>query len=364
MSRELVHGIIEFFVEFATDNLLPVMVFMWIGGFILRSLIYFTVKREDWFARQFEKRTQEFLDHENEHHDAPSSFYVVVKKLLEKTYYEIFEVRAILKRRKPDIVMTLSDRIFLIQHGCAILVKDTLKQIRYLKHEGTRPKLLEISKNVFMSNPCFSRVFGIFPSGMFNDVLNILPGLFIVGGIFGTFLGIMKALPELGGMDLENPEQTKMVMDAFLTKIAFSMQTSIIGIILSVAMTVFNTIVSPEKLFISIVERYENSLDNLWNLSKDNVIPSTLDKFDADKDPLEALAEEALNKELNKRKKTKPREATPPVPKAPGTSVHDHMASQANELPEVSDSVPADEPNESSGPTDQVDEDDEVNKAS
>jgi len=360
LSRELVHSIIEFFVEFATDNLLPVMILMWIGGFALRALIFFTVKREDWFARQFEKRTLEFLDHDHDHHDAPSSFYVIVKKLLEKTYYEIFEVRAILKRRRPDIVMTMSDRVFLIQHGCAILVKDTLKQVRYLKHEGTRPKLLEISKNVFMSNPCFSKVFGVFPASMFNDVLNILPGLFIIGGIFGTFLGIMKALPELGGMNLENPEQTKMVMDGFLVKIAFSMQTSIIGIILSVALTVFNTIVSPEKLFVNIVERYENALDNLWNLSKDNLIPSKLEKFDADKDPLEALAEEALNKEINKGKKARPRETTPPVPVHPHATVYDEINNQ-NGDPIEAESINDQKSTESA---DEVENSDELDKVS
>ena len=136
-SKETVIEMSEFLVKYAADNILPLILVSWVVGFFLRALIYFTVKREDWFARNFEKRTQEFLDHEHENHDAPSSFYVIVKKLLEKTYYEIFEVRAILKRRRPDIVMTMSDRVFLIQHGCAILVKDTLKQVRYLKHNGT-----------------------------------------------------------------------------------------------------------------------------------------------------------------------------------------------------------------------------------
>ena len=178
---------------------------------------------------------------------------------------------------------------------------------------------------------------------MLNDVLNILPGLFIIGGIFGTFLGIMQALPSLGGMDLENPEQTKQTMDYFLSAIAFSMNTSIFGIVLSVTLTIFNTLVSPDKLFVSIVERYENSLDNLWNLSENNEIPSEVGKFDADKDPLEALAEEALNKELNRRKRKvdKTADNTPPVPKQRGVPIQEQVAqvSDDNQL----DQIPSEE---------------------
>jgi hypothetical protein len=296
-SEGLIQGFVDGLVLFATDSLLPCMGIIFVSGIFLRTLIFYTVKREDWFAREFEKRVHAFVDNDNDKEG--HSFFMLVKKLLEKTYYESFEVRAIMKRRKPDYVMSLGDRLFLVQHGSAWLVKDALKHIKYLKHSNHRPKLLEISKSVFQNNPCFNRVFGIIPGSKFNDILNILPGMFIIGGIFGTFLGIMKALPELGGMDLTNVEQTKMVMDGFLLKISFSMSTSIIGIVLSVAMSIFNTVLSPEKLFIDIVERFETNLDHLWNVSSSNSIPKTMGPFDEHADPIEALAAESLNKELS-----------------------------------------------------------------
>ncbi|OFZ71448.1 MAG: hypothetical protein A2451_01275, partial [Bdellovibrionales bacterium RIFOXYC2_FULL_39_8] len=233
-----------------------------------------------------------------------TSFFVTAKRLLEKTYYELFEYRAIMKRRKPDYVLALSDRLFLIQFGVAILVKDTIKQIKFLKHGGQPPKLMEISKNVFQNNPCFKNIFGIFlfPSGVLNDIINIMPGMFIIGGIFGTFLGIMQALPTLGGMDLQDVEGTKRIMDGFLVSMAFSMGTSIIGILLSVGMTFVNTTFNPEKLFVSIVDRFENCLDMLWNRSTDNQLPSEIPNFDEHRDPLEALAEEAVRNQLSKSK--------------------------------------------------------------
>ena len=292
-------SLINNIVLYGNDLLMPAMLGILIFGLIFRLVIHHTVKREYWFAKEFDKRVNRFLmqDKEKKEH----SFYMLSKKILEKTYYEIFELRAIMKRRKPDRVAAIGDRLFLIQNGCAWLVRDTLHQIRFLKISGT-PKLLEISKTVFRRNPAFSRVFGVIPTGGFNDVLNLLPGLFIVFGIFGTFLGVMKALPELRGMDLTDPNGTKAVMDAFLIRIAFAMGTSIVGIVFNVIMMMINTTFSPEKIFVDTVEQYENSLDLLWNRSATNQLPTDIPEFDEHKDPIDALAADAINKELQRSK--------------------------------------------------------------
>lgn len=295
-SEDVIQSLVDGLVIFATDLLMPVMVLVFVGAIITRGLVYYTVKREEWFSKEFSKRVRKFMDTRDE--SAPQSFYVACKRLLEITYYEIFEVRAILKRRNPDAIMTMTDRVFLVQQGAARLVIDTLRQVKYLRHGKERPKLLEISTNVFKTNPCFSKVFGVIPVSILNDILNIIPGLFIVGGIFGTFLGIMKALPELGGMNLNDIEGAKLIMDNFLLKISFSMSTSIVGIVLSVCMTLMNTFMSCETVFMETVERYENELDILWNMSSSNKLPAEISNFEADRDPIEVLAEELITKEL------------------------------------------------------------------
>ncbi len=296
MSQDLVQGIVDGVVVFATDLLMPAMGLFFIFAASLRFLIYYTVKREDWFSKEFSKRVKKFMDARDE--KAEQSFYVICKRLLEITYYEVFEVRAILKRRNPDAIMTVADRVFLVQQGSARMVHDIQRQIRYLKW-GERPKFIEISNSVLRNNPCFNRVFGIVPVGVFNDFLNTVPGLFIVGGIFGTFLGIMKALPELGGMNLSDVEGSKIIMDNFLLKISFSMSTSIIGIILSVSMSLINTFFSCEKVYMGTIERLENELDVLWNMSSSNKLPDEMNNFDSERDPIEVLSEDLISKELN-----------------------------------------------------------------
>ncbi|MGE0633712.1 MAG: hypothetical protein AB7O96_14960 [Pseudobdellovibrionaceae bacterium] len=299
----LVHSFIDGLVEVSKAWHFPVMISAFIFGVALRILVYSSVKRHEWFAREFHKRVGRFLDGEAKGAVEPLSFYVATKKLLEKTFFEVFENRDKFQRRKPDHVMAMSDRVFLVKAGCAWLIKDVLKQIRHLKYGTQPPKLIAITKTTFASNPCFNRVFGVIPTVTTNEILNILPGLFVIGGIFGTFLGVMKGLPELSGMDIQDPEKTKLVMDRFLVEIAMSMGASLIGIFFSVLMTIVNTIFTPERLFVDIVDRFENSLDLLWNRSTNNEMPSNLKSFDEHRDPREALAENAIDAELAKQKK-------------------------------------------------------------
>lgn len=264
-------GMLDPISKFVMDNLIdttaemimPVMLIMFILGVILRGLIFYIVKAELRFAREFEKRV---INYFNEAQGANQYAFVSLSKaLLDKTFVEVFEFRSRYKRRNLDQMMNLSDRIFLIQDGVTFLLRDTLRQIQYLRREVFPPRMVEVSKNVFDSNPVFNRVLGFLPANVMNDLINILPGLFIIGGIFGTFLGISKGLPELGNMDLANLEETKKVMDLFLVKISQAMVKSIVGIALSVVMSLFNTILSPESTFFEVINRFSSALDILWS---------------------------------------------------------------------------------------------------
>lgn len=286
-------------LKFATTYLTPTMIFIFCLGVFLRGLIYWTVKRQDWFARQFERRVQTFMEELD--HKQSFSFFVVVKRLLEKTFYELFIYRSVMKRRKHDIVMDWGDRVFLIQPGASFIVKDMLKQVKFLKHDGQHPKMIEIIKSVCQNNPCFNKVFGLIPNNI-NDVINVLPGIFVIGGIFGTFLGIMDGLHSLTAIDIADVEGTQETMNNFLSHVAFSMSTSIVGIILSVSMTFINTIINPEKLFMEIVERFENIFDMLWHRSESNLLPHEIANFDENRDPAEALAELAVQNEIKNSK--------------------------------------------------------------
>ena len=314
MTQKFLQSFIDALVVFATDVLIYFMGGIFLAGIVLRFLVYYTVKREEWFSVEFEKRIDIFLKENINLNNI--SFYVISKKLLEKTFYELFVARAYLKRRHPDMIMVMSDRIFLIKQGVAWFVNDILKQIKYLRwSDQSQPKLFEISKKTFARNPCFTKVFGVLPASVSTDILNILPGIFIVLGIFGTFLGIMKALPDLSEMDLNNIAGTKLLMDQFLLKISFAMSSSIIGIVMSVVMSFVNSFWSPHKTFVATVDRMESCLDILWNISSHNQLPAEIAEFDENRDPIEALAEQAIDREIAPKAVVRPPKTDPP-PKA------------------------------------------------
>lgn len=269
-------------------------------GVIGRLVVWYTVRRHEWFAHEFEKRVNRYLDHEKPGQTTGISFYVLTKRTLERTFYEVFAVRERLRRRRGDGVLSFSDRVFLIKPGCAWLVRDILNQLKFLKWTKDTPKLQHIVKATLHYNPCFNRAFGIIPIGGLNDVISILPGLFVVAGILGTFIGIAGGLQELGGMNLQDLDNTKNIMDRFLQEIAFAMKTSITGIVFSLAAHVINTVFSPDRVFVEMIDRFESALDLLWYRSENNEFPQDEKAFNEHLDPIEALAQDAVNLETKR----------------------------------------------------------------
>jgi hypothetical protein len=280
---------INLVVAYATDYLMPLLLIGFVLAVIMRLLITVTIHRQKKFIKEFCKRVHQDIAANPEPH---GSFFNHVKRALTRTYFETFELRQRYKRRNEDHIMTVGDRVFLIQDGIIRLIDDYLQHIRYLKkNSGHQPDFHEISNSVFASNPIFNRVLGIFSMSRTNDVLTILPSIFIVGGIFGTFLGIMKALPELTAMDITNAEASKVVIDNFLIKISFALSTSILGIVLSIIMSFMNTLLSPTNTYVEIVDAFNSASEILWNKSENNEV----DKRDSSISDRESEAVDAFD---------------------------------------------------------------------
>jgi len=265
--NESIVNLINAVVVYATDYLMPLLLLGFVLAVIMRLLITITVHRQKRFVKEFCKRVHQDIAASPE---PKGSFYNHVKRALTRTYFETFELRARYKRRNEDHIMSVGDRVFLIQDGILRLIDDFLQHIRYLRKGGGQPDFHEISNSVFGANPVFNRVLGIFSMSRTNDVLNILPSIFIVGGIFGTFLGIMRALPELTAMDITNAEASKLVIDNFLIKISFALSTSILGIVLSIIMSFMNTLLSPTNTYVEIVDAFNSASEIMWNKSENN----------------------------------------------------------------------------------------------
>ena len=58
------------------------------------------------------------------------------------------------------------------------------------------------------------------PNENISRLIDILPGLFVVLGIFGTFIGISMALPKIAQMDFNNLEGSGAILTEFVLNVS------------------------------------------------------------------------------------------------------------------------------------------------
>jgi hypothetical protein len=237
-------------------------------GLIAKYSLWFLKRSQLIYAKQIEKKIYVFLiDKEKTSFEIESSkneFHSLIASLMNTAHLELYEMKIQKMRRKLDYVTSMTDRMFLLIEGSNRLIKDVTMQAKYHDQSNDRPDFDEITSYAVNTNPSYNRLFGIFTNRSLNSLLILLPGLFVIGGIFGTFVGIMMGLPELTNMDLSDAAMTKKTMDAFLTNIAYSMNTSLVGIVLCVCMNIFNSLFDADDLEDEFSEKLKSCLALTW----------------------------------------------------------------------------------------------------
>jgi hypothetical protein len=280
---------IDRLLELSNNHLIPFMFFAFGVGICAKFCLWFLKKSQVVYAKQIEKKIYVFLIEKEkmspEVEAAKSDYFSLINHLMTVAHDELYEMKIQKMRRKLDYVTTMTDRVFLLIEGSRRLIKDVTMQARYYDQSQSEPDFEQITNYAGRTNPAYNRLFGVFGNHSLNSILHLLPGLFVIGGIFGTFVGIMQGLPELTHMDLSDPEMTKKTMDAFLTNIAYSMNTSLVGIILCVLMNIFNSLFDSDDMEDEFSEKLKSCLVLTWgevliNRKQHTVFRSAKDKFD------------------------------------------------------------------------------------
>ena len=109
-----------------------------------------------------------------------------------------------------------------------------------------------------------------FPVDGVTRMIDMLPGLFIVLGVFGTFIGISMALPEIAAINFDDLEASEQTINNFVLNVTYAMKTSIAGIFFSLILTVLNTIYPIKETRVRVFKKVESSLQMLWyHIQKD-----------------------------------------------------------------------------------------------
>ena len=160
-----------------------------------------------------------------------------------------------------------------------------IQQIDYLM-SPLRPNFREVTARILGSDRKWTTILGFIPVETLQRFLSTMPGLFIVGGIFGTFIGITAALPMISTIDLSNLAEASPILNRFVANIAYSMQTSIAGIVFSVMLTLLNTIYPIGIIRNEVKGMLNRTLELVWNsfhesrLSPgDAAVVTAIDKF-------------------------------------------------------------------------------------
>ncbi len=151
------------------------------------------------------------------------------------------------------------------------LSQNIVGQIDALRN-STRPNFIDLGNRVLTLDMHWQKIFRIISVETLQRVLNMLPSLFIIGGILGTFIGISSALPMIGKIDLGNLDASGPILNEFVGHIAFSMHTSIAGIVFSVIMTLLNTLFPLHVVRKDVQNIMGSIFENLWNdIHKDHI---------------------------------------------------------------------------------------------
>ncbi|MCP4911942.1 MAG: hypothetical protein GY909_02395 [Oligoflexia bacterium] len=127
------------------------------------------------------------------------------------------------------------------------------------------PNFNELTDRILEHDDNWNKLLGFFPFGPISRLIDILPGLFVVFGIFGTFIGISMALPQIAEIDFNNLEASGAILQNFVRSVTYAMKTSIAGIMFSLVTTFLNTIAPVTGLRRKTYKKVTNCFENIWH---------------------------------------------------------------------------------------------------
>lgn len=127
------------------------------------------------------------------------------------------------------------------------------------------PNFNDLAVRIMEKEDKWNKLLGFFPIGPISRLIDILPGLFVVFGIFGTFIGISMALPKIAEMDFNNLEGSGAILTEFVLSVTYAMKTSIAGILFSLVMTLLNAIAPVRGLRHRTFKKVSQCFENIWH---------------------------------------------------------------------------------------------------
>lgn len=127
-----------------------------------------------------------------------------------------------------------------------------------------KPNFEQLTNRVMGKDAHWVKLRNLVPIEGVIRTIDVLPGIFIVIGIFGTFIGITNALPHIAEIDFNNISNSSSVLSVFVKDVSFAMHTSIAGIAFSLLISLLNTLFPIATIRNAIAREVQDCLEYLW----------------------------------------------------------------------------------------------------
>jgi hypothetical protein len=216
-------------------------------------IYFFTLTRE--IVLMIEKEKEQKISIENVENYISDLMGRISKKIPNRTLRMETRERA----DKKETLISLQDYV-----GGKSGFLNNIQTESSIFHCQTPPNFTELTHRLLAQDEKWNKLIGPIPLEGVSRLIDILPGLFIVFGVFGTFVGISMALPEIANIDFNNLETSGSTLTKFVLNTTFAMKTSIAGIFFSVILTMLNTFSPIKDVRGRIFKQVETTMQALW----------------------------------------------------------------------------------------------------
>lgn len=259
---------IELVLNFFSHYLIEFMGAMLVVGLIFRFASYKSSKSDNAYYSSFTREIELNVEKDKEEERSVGDVDHYISDILGRVSKKLpnRSVRFGGKtEEKPEVeedgkrVLSLRDYV----SGKQGLITNIQSESSVFHHQ-TQPNFTELTHRIMSQDPDWTNVMKHFKIDSVTRMIDILPGLFIVFGVFGTFIGIAMALPEIANIDFNDLDKSAETLMTFVLHVTYAMKTSIAGIFFSLILTVLNTMYPIKETRYRVFKKVETSLQMLW----------------------------------------------------------------------------------------------------
>lgn len=254
----------DFILIIASDYLIETMSAVFIIALILRFMAYRANKKDQLYYSTFTREIEKRVERDDIGKIELDDIEVYIEGLLE-------DVSKSLPSRGVRVMKTNKEaspgrKIMSVREyagGSQSLVHSLKSETNAFKAKQ-KPNFDQLTHRVMSKDAHWMKLHNVLPIEGVIRVIDVLPGIFIVIGIFGTFVGITNALPRIANIDFNNISGSSSVLSIFVKDVSFAMETSIAGIAFSLIVSFLNTLFPINTIRNAISTELENCLEYLW----------------------------------------------------------------------------------------------------